>query len=249
MKKDWVEIERKLTAMAMDEQGYDDDQLDALHEKARQRLMASMETPVEQQAKKKSLGRRLLIAAGAALALMVLSVVYTMAFPVEVGKANNFAKRMTIWVNGMLGREYVVEVPFEDEAMVIDTTSATCDSVAEVAASIEYPLCVINEAETGYVLEKAEVTNSEYDRLIVNLEYSKQEKKIWITNQYCGYDEAVLTLNDTMIVKTGYGDVYVWQNEEYSRGMLLQNDGIIQIKMNTDIETLKSLLSHIELID
>lgn len=249
MKKDWVEIERKLTAMAMDEQGYDDDQLDALHEKARQRLMASMETPVEQPAKKKSLGRRLLIAAGAALALMVLSVVYTLAFPVEVGKANNFAKRMTVWVNGVLGREYEVEVPFEDEATVIDTASATCDSVAEVAASIEYPLCVINEAETGYVFENAEITKFGNDRLIVSLEYKKQESSIWITNQYGRYDEVALTFSNSSVVENRFGVIYLWENEDYSRGMLPYQDGVVQIKMNSSIEVLNEALEHIEFID
>lgn len=230
MKKDLVQIERKLTAMAMEEMGYDDAKLDAIHERARQRYMAAK--PEEPAPKKKSLGRKALVAVCAALALMVLSVVYTLAFPVEVGKANSFAKRVTVWVNGVLGREYEVEVPFEDENRLTNGEYWVSNDVNEIADEIDNPLFVMNENMSEYSLREASVACSEGNMMSVSLEYSNENQVIKIINQIGLHDQSVMYIESAEEIITDCGKMYVWISEEGVRGVVLSETGVIQIKTN-----------------
>ena len=198
----------------------------------------------KKQEKKKRLSRWLTVAVMAVF-LFLSPLLYQSLAPMPNGNASGFFRQISVWLSGG-SLHTAIEVPAEKsrESGVAFEGEYRFSSVQEAAERTHNPIICFPETDSVKLLAiEGYQAAGAYE---LNLHYETPEGRTTILIKPMYDRNAVAFREETAIVQTDVGPVYVWGNPPYTKALLYSDAYEISFISHETLEAFSALLASLE---
>ena len=192
---------------------------------------------------KRSILRHVVVVAAVAVSFFIFSIIYSVLAPVTVANADNFVRRVAIWINNQLHLGITFYTPINDEKNVTFSIDKAISSIEELKKIVHFPIVYLTESDE-LILNRIDYSTHDATIEKIALFYQMPDNKAIVITIEPLYERNTTGINNpnTKEINTAIGTVYLWPiNEHTSQAFIAMDGSTIRISSSCSTDELEEL--------
>ena len=201
---------------------------------------------------KKSRCRRVMTVAALTMAFFVVSVVYTVLMPTSIGSAHNFIRTVNLWINDTFHLGYEYDVPLQQGEQLSKLQFGevlTFSSLSDALSQLDCNFFIFDSNCDQLSLQSIEYTKLSDNAYQMLLQYVVDDHPIMLSTKPFLQTSLVSPPEDSIILTSDIGEIFIWRNEEAYRGMAIAEGMITQMTAAIEIQDIAAIFTSLKRVN